>query len=135
MLAAWTVGVNRSRTARISRCLAEHARRGTGTHMASGQSRNAREIGMADRTPNLPGLVRSGADHAAAAGRPADDEQRRLSGTFRVDHARDGDEERVGVDEQDLPGGWAGSSHERKIRIASDTRRLAESTTPSVDYA
>ena len=44
---------NRSSTARISRCLREHAPRGTGTHIACGQSRSAREMGIALRTPNL----------------------------------------------------------------------------------
>ena len=33
--------------------LLPHARRGTGTHIAFGQSRSAREIGIADRTPNF----------------------------------------------------------------------------------
>ena len=52
MLADCTTGEKRSSTARISRCFREQAPRGTGTHMASGQSRSAREIGIAERTPN-----------------------------------------------------------------------------------
>ena len=36
-----------------ARLLSEQARRGTGTHIASGHNRSARAIGMADRTPNF----------------------------------------------------------------------------------
>jgi len=53
MLAHSTTGANRSSTDAISRLFSEHAPRGTGTHIACGQSLSAREIGMAERTPNL----------------------------------------------------------------------------------
>ena len=52
MLAPSTTGVNRSSTPRIARLESEHACRGTGTHIASGQSRNASAIDIAERTPN-----------------------------------------------------------------------------------
>src|SRR5512138_1808513 len=53
MLAPSTLGAYRSSIARIWRLLSEQARRGTGTHMASGQRRSARAMGIADRTPNF----------------------------------------------------------------------------------
>src|SRR5688500_11333901 len=53
MLAPSTTGANCSSTARISALFTPHAFRGTGTHIASGHSLSAREIGIADRTPNL----------------------------------------------------------------------------------
>ena len=52
MLADATTGAKRSSTARISRLFRTHSWRGTGTTVAPGQSRNARAIGMAERTPN-----------------------------------------------------------------------------------
>ena len=52
MLAPSTTGAKRSRTAAISRLFFEQAPRGTGTHSASGHSLSAREIGIAERTPN-----------------------------------------------------------------------------------
>src|SRR5688572_18740380 len=53
MLAPSTTGANRSSTARISPLFAEHAFRGTGTHIAFGHSLSARAIGIAERTPNF----------------------------------------------------------------------------------
>src|SRR6185437_1539424 len=52
MLAVSTTGANRWRIARIWWLFAEHSRRGTGTHIARGQRRNACDTGIADRTPN-----------------------------------------------------------------------------------
>ncbi|MBK6306434.1 MAG: hypothetical protein IPF47_12260 [Gemmatimonadetes bacterium] len=52
MLAPCTMGAKRCSTAEISRLLRPQAPRGTGTHIACGQSRSARAIGIADRTPN-----------------------------------------------------------------------------------
>src|SRR5690242_3880928 len=52
-LAPSTTGEKRSRTLRISWLFSEHALRGTGTHIAFGQSLSAREIGIADLTPNF----------------------------------------------------------------------------------
>src|SRR5918999_5937874 len=53
MLAPSTIGANCSSTARISALFLEQALRGTGTQVAFGHSRNARAIGIAERTPNL----------------------------------------------------------------------------------
>src|SRR5688500_4589471 len=53
MLAPSTTGANCPRTSRISALFAEHALRGMGTHIASGQSLRARAIGIAERTPNF----------------------------------------------------------------------------------
>ncbi len=52
MLAPCTMGVNRTSVAAIAREVVPHALRGTGTHMASGHSRSACEMGIAERTPN-----------------------------------------------------------------------------------
>src|SRR5687768_17634811 len=52
-LAPSTAGAYTSSTLRMRRLISEHAFEGTGTHIASGHRRNAREIGIADRTPNL----------------------------------------------------------------------------------
>src|ERR1019366_7612154 len=70
MLAPSTAGVKRSRTRRIARLASEQACRGTGTHIASGQSRSACAIDIADRTPNA--LVSYDAEHTTPRlpGRP-----------------------------------------------------------------
>src|ERR1035437_10059540 len=70
MLAPSTTGVNRSSTRRIARLASEHACRGTGTHIAVGQSRRACAIDIADRTPNA--LVSYDAEHTTPRlpGRP-----------------------------------------------------------------
>ena len=123
MLAAWTAGET-ARARRESRYAStRHALPGTGTHIASGQSRSACDMGIAERTPNAARLVRCRADDAAALGGPTDEQQRRLARTLGVDQARDGDEERVGVDEQDPARERHAGRHERKI--ASIVRRCA----------
>ena len=53
MLAPSTIGANCSSAFRISALFLMQALKGTGTHIAAGQSRRARAIGIADRTPNL----------------------------------------------------------------------------------
>src|SRR5687768_14386275 len=50
-LAPETIGVNFSRTFRISLLLIPHSLPGTGTNIACGQSFSARAIGIAERTP------------------------------------------------------------------------------------
>src|SRR4051812_23073799 len=52
-LAPSTCGANRASTARISLLFTPQALLGTGTHIAFGHNLSAREIGIADRTPNL----------------------------------------------------------------------------------
>ena len=52
-LAVSTTGANFFSKSRISALLARQALKGTGTHIAFGQSRRARAIGIAERTPNL----------------------------------------------------------------------------------
>jgi hypothetical protein len=61
MLAPSTTGENLCSTARISALFLEHSFLGTGTHVAPGQSRSARAIGIADRTPYF--LVSYDAEH------------------------------------------------------------------------
>src|ERR1044071_1087512 len=51
MLAGSTTGAHWSRTRRISACLTPHALRGTGTKVAPGHRRAAREIGSPARSP------------------------------------------------------------------------------------
>ena len=51
MLDACTTGVQRASTAAIARLFSTHAPRGTGTQVAAGQRRTAREIGIPLRTP------------------------------------------------------------------------------------
>jgi hypothetical protein len=51
MLAASTTGAQVSSTVRISRCFTPQALPGTGTKVAPGQSRAAREIGIPARSP------------------------------------------------------------------------------------
>ena len=54
MLAPSTTGENFSSTARISRLFSLNTRAaGIGTHVAWGHNRKAREMGIADRTPNF----------------------------------------------------------------------------------
>ncbi len=51
----------------------------------------------------LSRFVRRGAHHASSFRRSADEQQGSAAGTLRIHESRDGDEERVGVDEQDPP--------------------------------
>ena len=105
MLAPSTTGVKRCSTRTdLERSSREHAPRGTGTHMACGQSLSACAVGMAERTPNLrvsyeaeqttprlsrePPTIRSGAFPAPSGSNAA----------------RDRDVECVGVGEENTAG-------------------------------
>src|ERR1035437_1522012 len=113
MLAPSTTGVNRSSTRRIARLASEHACRGTGTHIAVGQSRRACAIDIADRTPNarvsydaehttprLPGRPPTMSSCALPAPPAAGDERCRVAGAAGIDRTGSGEEEGVGMGEE-----------------------------------
>ena len=75
----------------------------------------------------LARLVGRRADHAAAAGRSAHDEEGRASGALGILHARHGDEERVGIGQEDAAGGPESVEHGRKIE-AGRSRALVAAT-------
>ena len=79
--------------------LAARAPRNGHAHRVGTQAQRARDRHRRAHA-ELSRLVRRGADDAAALARAADDEQRLLAGALGVDHSRDGDEERVGVGEE-----------------------------------
>ena len=68
---------------------------------SDGQSRTARDIGIAERTPNVARLVAGGGDDAALVGIAADGD--RLAAQLRVVALLDGRVERVHVDVEDAP--------------------------------
>lgn len=63
--------------------------------MSPGHKSSACPVGMAERTPNFPGFVRSGGDNAAPAGAADND---RFTDERRVLDPFHGDEEAVQVD-------------------------------------
>ena len=85
--------------ANLPALLAAGAARHRNAHRVRAEAQRARDRHRRAHT-ELSRLVRRRADDAATLARAADDEQRLLPGPVGVDHPRHGDEERVGVGEE-----------------------------------